>query len=83
MPALDLKDSKLMTKAVLLLNLGTPAEPTAGGLRDFYKYFFADPYVFDFNPLLLWLLRNMIIIPFRAPRAVSYTHLTLPTILLV
>ena len=57
-----------MTKAVLLLNLGTPAEPTAGGLRDFYKYFFADPYVFDFNPLLLWLLRNMIIIPFRAPR---------------
>ena len=68
MPALDQKDSKLMTKAVLLLNLGTPAEPTAGGLRDFYKYFFADPYVFDFNPLLLWLLRNMIIIPFRAPR---------------
>lgn len=57
-----------MTQAVLLMNLGTPAEPTAKGLRDFYKYFFADPYVFDFNPIGRWLLRNMIILPFRAPR---------------
>lgn len=57
-----------MTKAVLLLNLGTPAEPTTKGLRQFYKYFFADPYVFDMNPLGRWLLRNLIIQPFRAPR---------------
>lgn len=57
-----------MTKAVLLLNLGTPAEPTTKGLRQFYKYFFADPYVFDMNPLGRWLLRNLIIQPFRAPK---------------
>jgi len=57
-----------MTKAVLLLNLGTPAEPTAKGLRQFYKYFFSDPYVFDMNPLGRWLLRNLIIQPFRAPK---------------
>ena len=57
-----------MTQAVLLMNLGTPAEPTAKGLRDFYKYFFSDPYVFDFNPVGRWLLRNLIILPFRAPR---------------
>lgn len=57
-----------MTKAVLLLNLGTPSEPTARGLRDFYKYFFSDPFVFDFNPVGRWLLRNLIILPFRAPR---------------
>lgn len=57
-----------MNKAVLLLNLGTPAEPTAQGLREFYKYFFADPYVFDMSPLGRWLLRNMIILPFRAPK---------------
>ena len=29
-----------MTQAVLLMNLGTPSEPTAKGLRDFYRYFF-------------------------------------------
>ena len=57
-----------MTQAVLLMNLGTPAEPTAKGLRDFYRYFFSDPYVFDFNPVGRWLLRNLIILPFRAPR---------------
>ncbi|MCG8413792.1 MAG: ferrochelatase, partial [Pseudomonadales bacterium] len=57
-----------MTKAVLLLNLGTPAEPTPSGLRAFYRHFFADPFVFDFNPIGRWLLRNFIILPFRAPR---------------
>ena len=51
-----------------MLNLGTPATPTAKGLRDFYRHFFADPFVFDFNPLARWLLRNLIILPFRAPR---------------
>ena len=57
-----------MTKAVLLLNLGTPSEPTAKGLRAFYRHFFSDPFVFDFNPIGRWLLRNLIILPFRAPR---------------
>ena len=57
-----------MTQAVLLMNLGTPSEPTAKGLRDFYRYFFSDPYVFDFNSVGRWLLRNLIILPFRAPR---------------
>ncbi len=57
-----------MTKAVILLNLGTPSEPTTKGLRNFYKYFFSDPFVFDFNPVGRWLLRNLIIIPFRAPK---------------
>ncbi len=58
----------MATKGVLLLNLGTPEEPTAKGLRKFYKYFFSDPFVFDFNAVGRWLLRNLIIIPFRAPK---------------
>ncbi len=57
-----------MTRAVLLLNLGTPASPTPSGLRAYYRHFFADPFVFDFNPIGRWLLRNLIILPFRAPR---------------
>ena len=57
-----------MKKAIILLNLGTPSEPTARGLRAFYRHFFSDPYVFDFNRVALWLLRNLIILPFRAPR---------------
>lgn len=57
-----------MSKAVLLINLGTPAEPTARGLREFYRCFFADRFVFDINPVGLWLLRNLIVMPLRAPR---------------
>ena len=55
-------------RALLILNLGTPASPTPKGLRDFYRYFFADPFVFDIPPIARWLLRNLIILPFRAPK---------------
>ncbi|MEX2131045.1 MAG: ferrochelatase [Pseudohongiellaceae bacterium] len=57
-----------LRKAVLILNLGTPAEPTTKGLREFYRYFFADPFVFDLPAWGRWMLRNLIIIPFRAPK---------------
>jgi len=53
-------------KAVLILNLGTPAEPTVSGLRNFYRSFFSDPFVFDMPPINRWLLRNLVILPFRA-----------------
>ena len=58
-------------KGVIILNLGTPFEPTARGLRNFYKYFFSDPFVFDMSPLSRWLLRNLIIMPFRAPKTAN------------
>ena len=48
----------MATKGVLLLNLGTPEEPTAKGLRKFYKYFFSDPFVFDFNAVGVWTCTN-------------------------
>ncbi|MEX0618857.1 MAG: ferrochelatase [Pseudohongiellaceae bacterium] len=55
-------------KAVLLVNLGTPAAPTAKALRHYYRYFFSDPFVFDIPAWGRWMLRNLIIKPFRAPR---------------
>ena len=57
-----------MKKAVLLLNLGTPSQPTTKGVRAFYRHFFADPYVFDMPAWQRWLLRNLIIMPLRAPK---------------
>lgn len=66
-------------RAVLILNLGTPDEPTARGLRSFYRHFFSDPYVFDIPVWGRWLLRNLIILPFRAPRtAKDYEKIWLP-----
>ena len=55
-------------RALLILNLGTPASPTPRGLREFYRYFFSDPYVFDIPAWARWMLRNLIILPFRAPK---------------
>ncbi|MBI4412361.1 MAG: ferrochelatase [Deltaproteobacteria bacterium] len=54
---------------VLLINLGTPDEPTVPAVRRYLKEFLSDPYVIDINPLARWLLVNCVISPFRAPKS--------------
>ncbi|MGE6107795.1 ferrochelatase [Aeromonas sobria] len=53
---------------ILLVNLGTPAAPTAAAVRAFLGEFLRDPRVVEL-PRLLWLpLLKGVILPFRAPR---------------
>lgn len=53
---------------VLLVNLGTPSEPTAKGVRNFLKAFLSDPRVVDL-PRLLWLpILYLFILTFRPKR---------------
>lgn len=61
---------------VLLVNLGTPATPTASGLRPFLRRFLNDQRVIE-NKTLWWkFLLNCIIIPTRAPKsAVAYSSI--------
>lgn len=40
---------------VLLVNLGTPAEPTAEGVKGFLREFLSDPMVVDRPPRWIWL----------------------------
>ena len=54
---------------VLLLNIGTPSEPTVKGLRTYLKEFLSDPDVIDVNPILRWIIVNLFVVPFR-PRTV-------------
>ncbi len=57
-----------MKTAVVLVNLGTPSEPTAKGVRAFLREFLSDRRVVGI-PRLLWLpILYGIILPFRAPR---------------
>ncbi|MBI2340703.1 MAG: ferrochelatase [Deltaproteobacteria bacterium] len=58
-----------MKNGVLLINLGTPDEPTVPAVRRYLKEFLSDPYVIDINPLARWLLVNCIIGPFRSPKS--------------
>ncbi|MBP6726836.1 MAG: ferrochelatase, partial [Thauera sp.] len=50
---------------VLLVNLGTPAAPTAAALRPYLKQFLSDPRVVEIPRLLWWPILNGIILTLR------------------
>lgn len=50
---------------VLLVNLGTPDAPVPSAVRRYLRQFLSDPRVLDVNPVLRWLLLNLVILPFR------------------
>ena len=61
-----------MTKAktgVLLVNLGTPDSPAVPDVRKYLREFLMDKRVIDIPFLSRWLLVNLIIAPFRAPKS--------------
>jgi ferrochelatase len=54
-----------MPHGLLLLNLGTPDEPTTPAVRRYLREFLGDPRVLDINPVERALLLNLIILPTR------------------
>jgi protoporphyrin/coproporphyrin ferrochelatase len=54
---------------LLLANLGTPDAPTTSAVRRYLAQFFADRRVFEFSPLVWWLLSNVIILNTRPRRS--------------
>lgn len=52
--------------AILFVNLGTPAAPTAAALRPYLKEFLSDPRVVEIPRALWWLILHGIILPFRS-----------------
>jgi ferrochelatase len=54
---------------VFMLQLGTPTEPTAKGLRPYLRQFLSDPRVIEAPAILRWILVNLIIVPFRSPKS--------------
>lgn len=55
-------------KAILLVSLGTPTEPTPRGVARFLRLFLSDPRVVEAPRLLWWFLLRCVIIPLRARR---------------
>jgi len=61
---------------VLIVNLGTPDSPAVSDVRKYLREFLMDKRVMDIPFLNRWLLVNLIIAPFRAPKsAVEYNKL--------
>jgi ferrochelatase len=54
---------------VLLINLGTPAQPTAKALRPYLKQFLSDPRVVEIPRLLWWPILNGIILNTRPKKS--------------
>lgn len=54
---------------ILLVNLGTPNSPSTADVRVYLRQFLMDGRVIDFPALPRWLLVNLIIAPFRAPKS--------------
>jgi ferrochelatase len=54
---------------VLLINLGTPDDPSVSKVRSYLSQFLNDPRVIDIPWLLRKILVNLIIVPFRAPKS--------------
>jgi protoporphyrin/coproporphyrin ferrochelatase len=55
--------------AVLLVNLGTPDSTAVPDVRRYLREFLLDGRVIDISALGRWMLVNLIIAPFRAPRS--------------
>ena len=53
----------------LLLNLGTPDSPAVSDVRRYLREFLSDPRVIDIPRALRWLLVQLVIVPFRAPKS--------------
>lgn len=64
-----MKKSRPGKKGVLLVNLGTPDSPSVPDVRKYLREFLMDGRVIDIPFILRWMLVNLIIAPFRAPKS--------------
>jgi ferrochelatase len=61
----------LKKTAVLLTNLGTPADNTQPAVRKFLKQFLSDQRVVEIPIFIWWFILNLIILPFRSRSALE------------
>ncbi|MEH0156290.1 ferrochelatase [Limibacter armeniacum] len=56
-------------KGILIVNLGTPDSPETPDVRKYLREFLMDGRVIDIDGWKRWMLVNLIIAPFRAPKS--------------
>ena len=55
----------------LILNTGTPDEPSIPALRRYLKQFLSDPDILDYPAFLRWMVVNLIVVPFRPAKIIK------------
>ncbi|MGE3757882.1 MAG: ferrochelatase [Pseudobdellovibrionaceae bacterium] len=61
----------MKNKGILLVNVGTPDEPTAKSVGRYLREFLMDPFVIDIPFLLRFFLVNFLIVPFRSAKSAT------------
>ncbi len=56
---------------VLLINLGTPDNPSVGAVRRYLREFLNDPMVLDMSSIARWMLLNLVILPRRPKQSAA------------
>ena len=59
--------------AVVLVNLGTPDEPTVPAVRRYLKQFLSDSRVIEIPPFIWQIILNLFILPTR-PKRVAHAY---------
>lgn len=57
--------------AIVLVNLGTPDEPTRAKVRSYLKQFLSDPRVVEIPARIWWFILNLFILPFRSGQSAA------------
>ncbi|MBU3071123.1 ferrochelatase [Aestuariicella sp. G3-2] len=74
-----MKSDKNTRLGVVLMNLGTPVEPTPKAVRQFLEEFLGDRRVVEIPRLIWWPILYGIILPFRSPKVARlYKEIWLP-----
>lgn len=66
-----MKPNKPPRIAILLVNLGTPDEPTAPAVRRYLKQFLSDPRVIEIPQFLWAIILNLFVLPSRPKRVAA------------
>lgn len=56
---------------VVLIQLGSPKDPSISSVRHYLKEFLGDPRVVDINPLAWKIILNLFVLPFRPKRSAA------------
>lgn len=57
--------------AIVLVNLGTPDEPTTPAVKRYLKQFLSDPRVVEIPRAVWWLILHLAILPFRSSKSAA------------
>jgi ferrochelatase len=69
MNSLSPAGERVGVRGIILVNVGTPDEPTVPAVRRYLAEFLGDPSVIDLPAPARWLLLNLVILPFRPKKS--------------